>query len=52
MNLYYNEHNNVYRVWRENWSNDQFEILDDKEFHRLEDVCSMFSINLILHEED
>lgn len=35
-----------YRVWRTNWSGDQFEVLSEKEFFMLQFFCRHFSIAL------
>jgi len=37
----------VFRVWRNDWGGDMFEVLTADEFDQLKHLCSRFSIRLI-----
>lgn len=41
-----------YRVWRNNWIDDQFEVLSRIEFEALELLCQRFSLDLIEADDD
>lgn len=45
---------NEYRVWRSDWSGDQFEVMRQDNFNMVEWVCTRFSIKLedCTHDED
>lgn len=41
-----------FRVWREDWGGDQFEILTTQEFNTLSGFCKRFAISLEEAEDD
>lgn len=41
-----------YRVWRDDWSGDQFEVLSAEDFNKLNNMCKRFSILLEEHFDE
>lgn len=40
------EDGDMYRVWRNDWYGDQFEVLNEEEFNNLKTLCKRFSLGL------
>jgi len=41
-----------YRVWRDGWASDQFEVISPEQFANLEANCKTLSIPLVDHTND
>lgn len=52
--LHYRDHDSsgkTKRVWRDDWSGDQFEVLKELSFEELKRFCSRFAIVLQEHDD-
>lgn len=42
----------MWRVWREDWFNDQFEVMEQADFDKLQSLLTRFNISIEIHEDD
>lgn len=47
MELYFSYDGEIYRVWRNDWGSDQFEVMGRDNFDMVKWVCERFNIQLI-----
>lgn len=45
--LYYRRNFEMFRVWRDGWPDDMFEVLTSEQFHRVQYVAARFGIVMI-----
>jgi hypothetical protein len=52
MQMYYRRDGDKFRVWKNTWGFDQFEVLSEEDFQTLMKVCIRFSIVLREYEDE
>lgn len=50
--MYYLQDRDNYRVWRNDWAGDMFEVLDKTSFNEMMKICQRFGILFVNIEED
>lgn len=49
---HYRNCGDTYRVWRDGWAGDQFEVVDSIKFSEIQSTCKLLSIPMVDHTND